>query len=208
MTNNTRIVSQRARDAAADALECCERAISAQYARSGRGDDDPVVEVFARFEEETLALSRDGEREAETGWLIEEDAGGFTHWIALADIQWPRSRREYFNEEYENRKYLSHVTRVKDANLALRFARRADAEQFIKLFERFLLHAKATEHMWPSATPQHTREAAQDVSDRVRRLVIAARVCAYSDNDTDMKELDEAAEAFAADIPWEDGHDA
>jgi hypothetical protein len=47
-------------------------------------------------------------------------------------------------------------------------------------------------------------EAETDLSERVRRLVIAARVCAYSEDDADKRELDQAAEAFAADIPWGD----
>ena len=89
----------------------------------------------------------------EVGWLIEEDARGITHWIALAKGQWPRttsSTRPYV-------RYQSPVERVKDANLALRFARKEDAEAFIELFDRFLLNPEATEHCWPALRAQGSK---------------------------------------------------
>jgi hypothetical protein len=91
----------------------------------------------------------------ESGWLIEEDAGGFVHWIALAEDAWPRTevrdRRLGARTSRMFERYMSPVVRVKDANDALRFARRQDAEAFIKLFDRFLLCPVATEHEWPAA---------------------------------------------------------
>lgn len=110
------------------------------------------------LEGELLPVIQD-DREAadETGWLIEEDAGGFVHWIALAEDQWPRynleTRRSRRNADDDViiERYKSPVRRVKDANEALRFARKEDADAAIKLFDKFLLHAKAAEHAWPAA---------------------------------------------------------
>lgn len=46
---------------------------------------------------------------------------------------------------------------------------------------------------------------AKELPDDVRRLVIAARVVAFSDQSKEaMKELDEASEAFADRVPWDD----
>lgn len=94
----------------------------------------------------------------ETGWLIEEDAGGFIHWIALAEDAWPRTevkdRRIGARTSRSFERYLSPVRRVKDANEALRFARKQDAEAFIKLFDRFLLCPVATEHCWPEVAQE------------------------------------------------------
>lgn len=90
----------------------------------------------------------------ETGWLVEENVGGFIHWIALSIDEWPRvkitTRRARMNADFdiEETRYLTPVIRVKDANAALRFARKEDAEAFIRLFDRFLLHPVATEHQW------------------------------------------------------------
>lgn len=53
--------------------------------------------------------------------------------------------------------------------------------------------------------------AGNDLSERVRRLVIAARHVAYTSAPDDRdasKELDQAVEAFASDIPWENGDGA
>lgn len=88
----------------------------------------------------------------EVGWLIEEDARGITHWIALAKGQWPRTTRS--THPYVSDRYQTPVERVKDANLALRFARKEDAEAFIELFDRFLLNPEATEHCWPALRAQ------------------------------------------------------
>jgi hypothetical protein len=88
------------------------------------------------------------------GWLVEEDAGGFVHWIALGENAWPRTevrdRRIGKRNSTMFERYLSPVRRVKDAHEALRFARQEDAEAFIRLFDRFLLNAVATEHSWPT----------------------------------------------------------
>lgn len=91
------------------------------------------------------------------GWLIEEDAGGFIHWIALASDAWPRydvkTIARTADYEMDREKYRSPVERVKDSNDAIRFARKEDAEAFIRLFDRFLLCPKATEHCWRLPTP-------------------------------------------------------
>lgn len=84
----------------------------------------------------------------ETGWLIEENASGVIHWIALVENVWKYGW--YISESAQP----SPVRRVKDSNDALRFARQQDAEAFIKLFDRFLLCATPTEHEWPRASPQ------------------------------------------------------
>lgn len=123
--------------------------------------DWAIVRVHASLEAGKLASShvpdilamRDALRAGhEQGWLIEEDYGYGCHWITLAKDSWPRwktstrrSRRDS-NLDVETIEYLTPVHRVKDANDALRFARKQDAEAFIALFERYLLHAKATEH--------------------------------------------------------------
>lgn len=63
----------------------------------------------------------------------------------------------------------------------------------------------------PTHTAELTRKLAVTVlDDRTRRLVIAARVVAYTDApDLEaLDELDKAAEAFAAEVPWDDEPDA
>jgi len=96
---------------------------------------------------------RDGEGE-ETGWLIEENAGGYIHWIALVKDQWPHTKvtrrrdRMHSDNDLEITRYLSPVMRVKDASAALRFSRKEDAEALMELFSKFLLHPAATEHIW------------------------------------------------------------
>lgn len=95
--------------------------------------------------------ARPGREEVETGWLIEENAGGITHWIALSDG--PQHWHKLADlEEHELFKADTPVRRVKDSNEALRFARKVDAEAFIVKFDVFLLHAVATDHQWISNT--------------------------------------------------------
>lgn len=62
---------------------------------------------------------------------------------------------------------------------------------------------------WNRRTNNHA-ELVEALPDDVRRLVIAARVIAFNDWDGDSeewviarKELDDASEAFAARVPWE-----
>jgi hypothetical protein len=46
---------------------------------------------------------------------------------------------------------------------------------------------------------------ATEVSPELRRLVIAARKVSYEDPDAeDFRELDQACEAFASAVPWDD----
>lgn len=117
-----------------------------------------LCEAFARHRiaATRLPAGDDVEREEETGWLIEENTSGHIHWIALAEDQWPllkvstrRSRRDS-DYDVETQRYLTPVKRVKDANAALRFSRKEDAEAMIRLFARFLLRPEATEHHWPA----------------------------------------------------------
>ena len=104
----------------------------------------PVIAENERLREVALC-----EWEEETGWLIEEDG---PHWIALAKDSWPRwkysTRRSRYDSDLdlEMREYLTPIRRVKDANEAIRFARKQDAEAFLTLFSRYLLLAKVTEH--------------------------------------------------------------
>ena len=98
------------------------------------------------------------------GWLVEEPFGPHIHWIALAEKSWPRVKPTYRYSSTtgdvtaEVVEYLTPVVRVKDASEALRFARKEDAEAFIRLFDRFLLAAVATEHEWVGPS-QHLKEA-------------------------------------------------
>jgi hypothetical protein len=92
----------------------------------------------------------------ETGWLIEENAGGVIQWIALRDNVWQRGW--YISETAQP----SPVRRVKDSNDALRFSRWRDANAFVSLFKRFLLAPNVTEHCWPAiATEAHRAETVQ-----------------------------------------------
>lgn len=90
----------------------------------------------------------------EYAWLIEENSGGFVHWIKLAEDEWPKTkvttRRARMNSDHdvEVTTYRTPVVRTKDASEAIRFARKQDAEAFLRLFDRFLLRAFATEHGW------------------------------------------------------------
>ena len=51
----TNPVSERAREAAIDLLRLLDRPVSAMLVQDGRGEDDPVVEAFATFEQPLLA---------------------------------------------------------------------------------------------------------------------------------------------------------
>jgi hypothetical protein len=104
-------------------------------------------------------------REDETGWLVEEDAGGVIHWIALANFAWPLTKisKVGSQRDYDAERYMSPVQRVKDSNDALRFARKVDADAFIQLFDRFLLCPKATEHCWPMPAALNSDASTQTV---------------------------------------------
>jgi len=83
----------------------------------------------------------------------------------------------------------------------------ATGEQDWEIVERFGLTAIIEAIIRALSTPARDT----DVTDRVRRLVIAARVCAYNEDppeQSDLTALDKAVEAFAADIPWENVDDA
>ena len=102
--------------------------------------------------------------EISRGWLVEEPFGPHIRWIALAEKSWPRVKPTYRYGSTTGKviaevaEYLTPVVRVKDANQAIRFARKEDAEAFIRLFDRFLLAATATEHEWHSLR-QRIKEA-------------------------------------------------
>jgi hypothetical protein len=141
-------VSARLRALAEEWFECC-------------GDiHEPLIEAAETIE--AMARERD-----ETGWLIEERFGDITHWIALTEDKWPMTKPRAGGRIDQ---YRSPVRRSKDANDAIRFARQGDAEAFIRLFDRFLLHPVATEHMWPAqGTSAGTAETPQAAQGEARR---------------------------------------
>jgi hypothetical protein len=120
--------------------------------RDGTGDRGPVVQAFARFEEETLALSRDGKRDAETwngSWATpltmgrhqRADDSYFTVWTDDGDETWL-----WQNE-------------VGCAN--------GDIEPCGPVMGPYATAVDAARAAWPNlalATPKHTREAAQEGS--------------------------------------------
>lgn len=134
-------------------------------------EGEPVPPVAGNGTKEAL-LKRVGELEGaledETGWLIEEEAGGVIHWIALANFAWPLTKIKQVGSrrDYDAERYMSPVQRVKDSNDALRFARKVDAEAFIQLFDRFLLCPKATEHCWPTPAALNSDAPQQPTGDR------------------------------------------
>ena len=75
---------------------------------------------------EARAAALEAAAKVETGWLIEEDAGVCLHWIALADLVWPKRevtvRRDRLSSNYdiETTEWQSPIVRVKDASKALR----------------------------------------------------------------------------------------
>lgn len=91
----------------------------------------------------------------ETGWLIElpltQRGGGRLCWVALEEGPWPLFDTLRTNEDYDLRKCTSPLRFTPESSEALRFARKEDAEAFMRKFDRFLLHAVATEHMWMEA---------------------------------------------------------
>lgn len=148
-------VTQEDRDAASDLLRVMGKSSFSWSAKNGRDDSGLTVQAFARHR---ISGNSRAASDGETGWLVEEDAFGITHWIALTDEVWPQTKSRFRSrrgrtERVEIEKYLSPVRRAKDANDALRFARKEDAENFIKLFGKFLLSPKATEHKWIGKAP-------------------------------------------------------
>src|SRR5207237_4031619 len=96
----------------------------------------------------TAPLPEDGE---ETSWLIEENSDFSPHWITLSQEPWPLIKVQHrLGNKFELEKYQTPIARVKDAGAALRFARKQDAEAFVAMFDKFLLHPVATEHSWPA----------------------------------------------------------
>lgn len=89
----------------------------------------------------------------ETGWLVElpliARSGGMPHWVAFKShgvSRWRTVSDDGDDWRFQERDFPLEYT--PDSNAALRFSRKQDAEAFIKAFDRFLLHAVATEHMW------------------------------------------------------------
>lgn len=73
-------------------------------------------------------------------WMIETHGGPYIHWIALCG---ERVTRDAWTTV---RHGDSPLLFVKDPGAALQFARKQDADIFIRTFERFLMNAEATEH--------------------------------------------------------------
>lgn len=95
------------------------------------------------------------EQRTETGWLIElpltAARGGRLCWVALSDGAFPLFRTLSHNEDYDFQRAETPLIFTPDHNAALRFARKQDAEAFMTKFDRFLVHAVATEHQWVPA---------------------------------------------------------
>jgi hypothetical protein len=94
-------------------------------------------------------------RDDERGWLIEDKSAGSIHYMALED--------EPFHADPDHRcptvrrRWLSPLRFTKDANEALRFGRKEDADAFVRVFNRFMLLPEVTEHFWPDiGTPPAT----------------------------------------------------
>ena len=89
---------------------------------------------------------------SETGWLIELPLtgknGGRLCWVTLEDKRLDRFRTVREGEDYEFQRREFPLKYTPDSNQALRFARKEDAELFMRVFDYFLLHAVATEHKW------------------------------------------------------------
>lgn len=103
----------------------------------------------------------------ETGWLIESPftaRSGRLCWVAIADKPFPMFRTLNHNEDYDFQRANNPLEFVTDSNLALRFARKSDAEAFIKLFDRFLIGPVATEHKWMSHAPKSPAQALAEES--------------------------------------------
>ena len=137
-------VEQCDREAAAEILGMYESMGNRQRTLDGSLDMHPVVEAFAKHRRQAHP-TRNPSRE--TGWLIEEQFGSDTHWIALSDGSQGWTNLADFDDQILI-KNDSPFRRTKDSNEALRFARKADAEAMIAKFDIHLLHPVATEHMW------------------------------------------------------------
>lgn len=102
----------------------------------------------------------------ETGWLIESPftaRSGRLCWVAIADKPFPMFRTLNHNEDYDFQRVDSPLEFVTDSNLALRFARKSDAEAFIRLFDKFLIGPVATEHKWMNHVPKSpTQQLAEE----------------------------------------------
>lgn len=86
----------------------------------------------------------------ETGWLIEDRSpGDHSLYMKLGDdpiqcVDGNERRGRIFG------KFLSPLGFTKVAGEALRFARKEDAEAFVRVFKRFMLAPEVTEHSWPA----------------------------------------------------------
>jgi len=88
----------------------------------------------------------------ETGWLIElpwtASSGGRLCWVAFGDQKLPYFEVIDRNDDYLIRKHKTPLRFTSESNEAIRFARKEDAEAFMRVFDMFLMHAVATEHQW------------------------------------------------------------
>lgn len=97
-----------------------------------------------------LAAERENERREEIAWLIEQDAPhGSPVWFTATGPEWRFSR---------------------DANDALRFARKADAETFIRWLggNPLLSNPRATEHMWIGGERMTWADLEDDIADAIQ----------------------------------------
>lgn len=109
-----------------------------------------MTEIEARLVERFGVKHIDGP--SETGWLVEASFGPHLHYIGIRDPhpQWRESERSDSDwTPYGRSALVGLLSFNKDANEGLRFARKVDAEAFIKAFGSLLSDARATEHEWP-----------------------------------------------------------
>jgi hypothetical protein len=141
-------ITQAAAEAWQELVEYDDRTSPEEYPDMALITRDELNAFMQRAIDLGRAQALEEAAKVDAGWLVEEEFGDIIHWIALSQDKWPLFKTRLRRERLEMDQYISPVLRVKDAAKALRFARKEDAEAFIALFDRFLLHAKATEHIW------------------------------------------------------------
>lgn len=89
-----------------------------------------------------------------TGWLIEDRSSGGSLYMAMIEDGRFGETKEKSIGRFKFERYESPLCFVKDSNDALRFARKEDAEAFVRVFRKFMLVPEVLEHCWPAALEQ------------------------------------------------------